>query len=226
MPTLYLDLDGTLIDVSERYYRIYREIVLAIGGNPLEKSEYWRLKRQAVSESELLSQVTPLEGAIELLALRAKKLESAEYLKYDQLVPGALEAMKSLKTRAKLVLVTLRNVVTELRQQLQTLGLFSFFDQILSPDEHVDDHAMSKATLISASSEFRTQGSVIVGDSEADILAGKLLGIKSIAVLSGIRDREILARYSPEHIIESLAALPMLLSTISGNDLFNEIHID
>ena len=221
--TLYLDLDGTLIDVSERYYRIYEEIILSVEGNPLEKSEYWRLKRQAVPESELLSQLRPFEESSDLLALRAEKLEAAEYLKYDQLVPGALATLNFLKGRAQLVLVTLRKAVTELEQQLQTLGLSSFFDRVLCANQRVNDHTMPKATLISENPWFEVEGSLIVGDSEADILAGRLLGIKSIAVLSGIREREILVKYEPDYVIDSLAALPPLFDAISANGLSGEI---
>jgi len=216
MMTFYLDLDGTLIDVSERYYRIYREMVLAGGGNPLKKSEYWRLRRQGISESELLSQLVPSKVYSELLASRAKKLETLEYLKYDQLVPGALETIEFLKARARLILVTLRNAAMELMHQLQTLGLGSLFELVLFPTQHIDDHAKSKATLISGNPWFKAENSMIIGDSEADILAGKMLNIKSIAVLSGIREREILVRYKPDYIIDSLAALPTLLSAISG----------
>jgi phosphoglycolate phosphatase-like HAD superfamily hydrolase len=225
MTTLYLDLDGTIIDVSERYYRIYEEIALSIKGNPLEKSEYWKLRRQAVPESELLSQLRPFDESSDLLALRAEKLEATEYLKYDQLVPGALEALNFLKARAQLVLVTLRKAITELEQQLQTLGLSSFFDQVLCANQRIDDNAIPKATLISENPWFKIEGSLIVGDSEADILAGKLLGIKSIAVLSGIRGREILVGYEPDYVIDSLAALPPLFGAISANGLSGEIDV-
>jgi phosphoglycolate phosphatase-like HAD superfamily hydrolase len=225
MTTLYLDLDGTLIDVSDRYYRIYKEVVLSIEGNPLEKSEYWGLRRQGVPESKLFSQLRPFKESSDLLVLRSKKLEAAEYLKYDQLVPGALETLNFLKARAQLVLVTLRKAVTELRQQLQTLGLSSFFDQVLYPNQRVDDHATSKAALISQNPWFKIKGSLIVGDSEADILAGRLLSIKSIAVLSGIREREVLVRYEPDYIIDSLAGLPALFGAISANDFSSEIDV-
>jgi len=225
MTTLYLDLDGTLIDVSERYYRIYEELVLSAEGDPLEKSEYWRLRRQGVPESELLGELRTSEESSDLLALRTAKLEAAEYLKYDQVVPGALETLRSLKDRAQLVLVTLRKAITELEQQLQTLGLSPYFDQVLCASERVDSNSVPKATLISENPWFKVEGSLIVGDSEADILAGRLLGIKSIAVLSGIREREILVRYEPDYIIDSLAALPRLFGAIGANGLSGEVDV-
>lgn len=212
--TLYLDFDGTLIDVSERYYRIYREMALLLGNNPLEKAEYWKLRRQGISEFEILSQLGPIEESSALLALRANKLETARYLRYDKLIPGVLEAIRFLKSRAQLVLVTLRNDAMELRRQLQTLGLFSSFDQILDHNQHIDDRAMCKESLISENPKFKIEGSVIVGDSEADILAGKRLDIKSIAVLSGIRNREVLVKYNPDYIIHSVSALPPLFNKL------------
>ena len=40
MKTVAFDLDGTLIDVSERDYRIYSDILLKLGYNPIVKKEY------------------------------------------------------------------------------------------------------------------------------------------------------------------------------------------
>ena len=217
--TVYLDLDGTLIDVSERYYRIYKELALSTEGNPLQKAEYWRLKRKAVSESELFSQMGLFEESADLLALRAEKLEAAEYLKYDQLISATLETLNFLKARAQLVLVTLRKDGTKLEQQLQGLGLSSFFRHTLCANQPIDSHAIPKATLISEKPWFKIKGSLIIGDSEGDISAGKVLGIKTIAVLSGIREREILVRYEPDYIIDNLAALPPLFDNISANSL-------
>ena len=43
--------------------------------------------------------------------------------------------------------------------------------------------------------------------------AGKSLGIKTVAVLSGIRNRERLAEEHPDFIVEDIRALPQIMNT-------------
>ena len=52
---------------------------------------------------------------------------------------------------------------------------------------------------------------VVVGDSVADIKAGKTAGIKTVAVLSGIFSREELESEKPDLILKSVNKLPDFL---------------
>jgi phosphoglycolate phosphatase-like HAD superfamily hydrolase len=49
---------------------------------------------------------------------------------------------------------------------------------------------------------------VVVGDSVADIRAGKNGGARTVGVLSGIFSRQELERENPDLIIESVKELP------------------
>ena len=51
----------------------------------------------------------------------------------------------------------------------------------------------------------------MVGDTEADILMAKKLGLTSIAVSSGIRSRNFLANLDPDYIITGVEKLPQLM---------------
>ena len=57
----------------------------------------------------------------------------------------------------------------------------------------------------------RDNKSAIIGDTEMDILVGKNLEILSIAVLSGIRNKEKLDAYKPDYIIEDISYLSKIL---------------
>jgi phosphoglycolate phosphatase-like HAD superfamily hydrolase len=48
---------------------------------------------------------------------------------------------------------------------------------------------------------------LIVGDTEVDIRAGKAVRIKTVAVLSGIRDRAALEAEAPDAIVSDLHGL-------------------
>ena len=49
---------------------------------------------------------------------------------------------------------------------------------------------------------------MIIGDTEADIITGKNLGLYSIGVLSGIRSEDFLKKLNPDLIIKSIKDFP------------------
>ncbi len=52
---LFFDLDGTLIDISEKYYRVYNDILTEAGFSTIGKKEYWDAKRHKVPEDQILA---------------------------------------------------------------------------------------------------------------------------------------------------------------------------
>ena len=59
----------------------------------------------------------------------------------------------------------------------------------------------------------------MIGDTEADIIAGNELSIKTIAVLNGIRTREFLLKSDPNFICKSIKDLlnPELVKILFGD---------
>ena len=114
-----------------------------------------------------------------------------------------------------LVIVTARACRPLLLEQLDRLGLTPFFHEVLSvpAGRHVDEQ---KAELIRdylARHTREAAGSWMVGDTEADVLAGRLVGLRTVAVLSGIRDRDLLLRANPDHLVADIRELPLLVGT-------------
>ena len=48
---------------------------------------------------------------------------------------------------------------------------------------------------------------IVIGDTETDIIAGNELGLKTIAVLNGIRTKELLLKSNPDFICNSVEDL-------------------
>ena len=61
--TIFFDLDGPLIDVSNKYYAVYSYILAKYGFKTLPMSLYWQMKKEKRSIGEILSDT----GAGELL---------------------------------------------------------------------------------------------------------------------------------------------------------------
>ena len=184
---------------------------MLLSGKPLSKDMYWRLirireKRRKILEKSSIVKVKHCEK------LFSEKIESLKYLKYDKVAFGAVETLKTLRKNNQLSLVTLRNLLVNLHEELRLLNLGLLFDEILvNTNIHERKGLILKAKLVKNSAFFDKINSSIIGDTEVDICAGKMLGIKTIAVSSGMRTKAVLLAEKPDFIIKSITRLPKII---------------
>jgi len=211
----FCDLDGTLIDVAPRHYRVYAEVTQVLGGEPLEQQTYWARKRQKTRWPELLH-ASKLASDVEqdFLARFIDKIEAPAYLEQDALFPGARDALELLAERAtERYLVSLRRQPTRLMAQLERLDVMQFFTDVLSG--HSDnDGSDVKIELIGGKLTPPHRAAIVIGDTEADIAAGKHLGLTTVAVTSGIRDDAFLRALEPDYLLDSVGQLASVLAAI------------
>jgi len=204
-----IDLDGPILDVSERYYRVYSDTINLIGMAPLNKESYWRLKRSRVSESEILARsgTADTDSIKEYLDARAKRIESAEYLLFDHLWPGTRDTLRVLRSRRALVLVTMRKSRELLDRQLDGLKVLDAFDCILAAGAApaADDHGQQKAQMVRDCYRKEDFAGWFVGDTELDIQSGRLLGLRTAAITFGIRNVDHLSAVLPDVLLHSPA---------------------
>lgn len=218
MPMLRLitDCDGPIMDVSERYYQVYKYCLEQVKFpeqelNILSKPEFWQRKRGKVPEMQIgLDSGLTAEQAQEFTAIRQKTVHSQPYLPYDLPLTGVENILQGILDRGiDLVLMTMRRE-SELDEALERNNLTHFFpedrryclgnDYVKTGDTNDKPLLMERAMV-----ELPPADAVwMVGDTEADILAAQKVGIPAIAVLSGIRDREQLEHYQPDFIVENL----------------------
>jgi phosphoglycolate phosphatase len=215
---IFFDLDGPLLDVSERYQILHRDLLDGTGVTPLTPDVYWQCKRQRCPEAAILKELGVSELEASYSRRRLELIEIDGYLAHDRLWPWTSPVLTILTARYTLILVTVRSNREALERQLTRLNLRRFFKAVLSESatEPVD---MQKAQLIRhylSQQELPTRGSWIIGDTEADIGAGQLLGLTTVAVRCGIRDDEHLARMNPTYLIDDIRALPDLMSRKDG----------
>lgn len=202
----FLDFDGTLIDVSEKYYRTYCDILQLHHCKVIDKYLYWELKRSKKSEKEIHA-IT--EAIIPDFAVtRRNIIETDGYQQFDKLLPGVKDFLKSLKSGSKIILVTLRHSHNQVLKQLETFGIQDYFDEVLSSGEETDPKWQIKQRLINRyfNQNAFTEG-VFIGDTETDILAGKSFNFKTIAVLSGMRNYDFLMKVKPDSIVPSIDSI-------------------
>jgi phosphoglycolate phosphatase len=208
--TVFLDLDGPVINCAERNYQVHRTLVEEMGGfMTLDRASLWKLKRGGRSSVELLKLTSGPTVEADKFKLRwLAEIEAPRWLELDTLHPGALSTLELLAERFRIVLVTLRQQRSHLVAQLGQLGFTRLFPTVLSDSPAAGPGWETKRRLI-AQSGFKPFG-VMVGDTEADIRAGKLVGLGTIGITCGIRDEAQLRKENPDVIADTLTNLQRL----------------
>lgn len=209
LATIYVDLDGTVLDISEKYWRLHDHLSDALGDPALERKIFWRMKRHGAGIAKMWKDVPP-ESHAQYDAEFVRLIEEPEYLRFDIPHEGATEALRQLSKDYRLVLATMRRNPHSLVPQLRDLGIHSLFGAVLH-SALLAAGVSGKDMLIRRDTLFVAGSSMVVGDTEGEIEAGKRLGIPSVVVLNGLRDRATLAPWEPTHVIDSLRDLPRLL---------------
>lgn len=226
MLRLITDFDGPIMDVSERYYRVYQYCLAQVQRpnqrlSVLSKEAFWQLKRSRTPEREI-GQRSGLEDEQSQIfsQLRKATVHTLPYLSYDQPLPRAIATLEKLQALGiDLVVMTMRRV-SELDEALERNNLGRFFASdrryCLSNDYVKTADTKDKPLLMArAMTELPpVQACWMVGDTEADILAAQSQQIPIIAVLSGIRDRQQLEQYQPNFIVNNLKEAVDLVLTM------------
>jgi phosphoglycolate phosphatase-like HAD superfamily hydrolase len=227
MLRLITDFDGPIMDVSERYYRVY-QFCLETNKRPeqtvreLTKAEFWDLKRARVPERQI-GMMSGLDEAqaIKFASLRRQTVHTLSYLVYDRLIPDAVSTLEKIQAQGiDLVVMTMRRV-RELEMAFKQYDLERFFPKdrcYCLSDNYIKTSDVEDKPLLmeKALKELPPACDVwMVGDTEADIIAAKTHNVKVIGVLSGIRDRDRLEEYQPNSIANNLTeAVEILTSAI------------
>lgn len=224
--TVFCDFDGPILDVSERYYQTYRLALDEVHGqssdsatlvHQLTKEQFWQMKQNRVPDAEIAmrSGLQP-EQIDRFLARVAQIVNQPALLHQDELQPGVRWALAFLHTQgAKLVLVTLR-CQQQATQILQNYGLAHLFTQIVGSQDdqaayqNLADHKTRLLAIAAQSSLPAPRPGTphstawMVGDTEADVLAGQALNIPTVALTCGIRSKRYLQKFNPTRIHSDL----------------------
>ena len=219
--TLFCDFDGPIVDVSERYYStyqiglaelqsVYRAAGVTLPVRILSKEQFWSMKQERTPDAEIAMR-SGLQGQqIDQFMQRVNRIVNEPALLHqDQLQPGVRWALALLHAqRVRLVLVTLRCQI-QATQMLQSYGLDHVFSEIWGTQDasaaysNQSDHKtqlLEKAIANLSWVNHSPAHAWMIGDTEADILAGKAMSIPTIAVSCGIRSHSYLQKLQPTRI--------------------------
>ncbi|MEP6519902.1 HAD family hydrolase [Microcoleus vaginatus] len=217
MLRLITDFDGPIMDVSDRYYRVYQYCLAETkrSGQPvreLPKAEFWDLKRARVPETEIgILSGLDADQARDFAQTRRQTVHTLPYMIYDQPVSNVLETLEKVqRAGVDLAVMTMRRV-RELDEAFNRCNLGQFFPEnrrYCLPNDYVKTGDVKDKPLLMARALAElppASDTWMVGDTEADIVAAKTHGVKVIGVLCGIRDRTQLEMHQPDLIANNLS---------------------
>jgi phosphoglycolate phosphatase len=224
--TVFCDFDGPIVDVSDRYYSTYHQALtdtaqfysnsptprlintdLQLNLTTLTKDQFWQMKQNRTPDREIASQSGLRDEQIGFFLRRVEEIVNCvDLLHQDKLQPGVTWALGLLKSQGcKLILVTLRDR-DEAIKILEKYGLRQLFTGIYgtaSRDAAYQNYAEVKTKLLQRaihehqSIPISADRGWMIGDTEADVMAGKAAGISTIALTCGIRSYSQLSQLDP-----------------------------
>ena len=204
---ILFDLDGTLVDSKQAYIEAARTTFQALGQEPPTIGSALQIPKR-------LEQNQPLEDLIgnskaQFLDIYLKTFYDITETKTEPM-PNINKTLETLQNRAKLALITMRNVPsTAITKELENFGLARYFVYIVTArDTHKPKPSPEALVRTLKAMNVQVCECLIVGDSPSDIRAGKAGGAKTVAVTSGLYTKEELANLNPDLILKDANQLP------------------
>lgn len=188
---IFIDLDGTILDVRKRHILLYQQLCEQLTINIISDKLYWDKKREKLLPNEIY-----VKGLQEKYTeLFRNKCEDVDLLNLDVIYEGLYPLLQQYSKKYNLVVCTKRHSRKNLINQLEKLNIYKLFTQVINTNS-------SKVQAITQ--HGYTKDDWIIGDTEEDISTAKILVLKSIAVTWGLRSKNFLMKHKPNLCIDSV----------------------
>ncbi|MEM2840641.1 MAG: HAD family hydrolase [Candidatus Bathyarchaeia archaeon] len=218
---VFLDLDGTLVEFCIDYVGARSEALGLLERYGLPESlgltvrdsifymdrevKRYMLKR---GEPRLYGEIhSRLEAILDRYELRAAEV--------TRLLPNVRETLRELRGMGLRLILFTADGDKAMNAIVDRTGIRDFFDLLISRGSSMDvkphPRHVSEAVALSGS---KPEESILVGDSVADIISGKIINAITVGVLTGLGSREQLVEAEADYVIESVADLPPIIKRV------------
>jgi len=218
LEAVIFDLDGTLLDSIDVYYKIVNAALSRFG---LPRASVDVMREAAKDDGFDWEMVLPESNEVKRSSLVTQiqpvlqELYGPMFEREAKPVPGMKEAVESLAAAGmKLGIVTStqkENMGFKLKQLSQNGTLDHFRAIVTSSDVLFKKPAPDPMIECCRQLDVTMENAVYVGDSRSDMRAGRSAGMMTIAVLSGFDGFDALCREMPDSVIDSVADLKTVI---------------
>lgn len=203
-PVYLFDIDGTLLDSAEDICGAVGQ-VLRETGREVPEFEFLKgyIGRHLIDLFvDLFPHYSPEQ--IEALIANYRACYPARGHRMTRIFPGVQEALAQIGGRK--ATATTKGTPTT-RAMLEQFGLLHFFDHVQGTDGFPCKPAPDVILTALAALGAEPGDCLMVGDSAADMEAGRRAGVKICAVSYGYGKRADMARFAPDFRVDDLRAL-------------------
>jgi len=206
------DLDGTILDSIDTYWYAFNAAVATFKLQPVNKERLLVLMSQGANLAEILCSFYPtlrLETGSNMVE-RIKAEIRKQYLVHGgdevRLTSGTQELLRLLRLRGlKIGIVTSRAIPPGRQwEELEKLQVAHFFDAMVTGAEAPRKPAPDTIIECLKRLKLLPEEAIFVGDSQADMMAAKAAGLRTVAVTTGVSHKEVLLEESPDFIFNNL----------------------
>lgn len=178
-----IDLDGTILDSTQRHTVVLKDILLDLNQN-ISLQDYLEYKREGFNtESYLIHKGINTDFAKIISKKWMQLIEKESYLNLDNLYFDSLPFLEKSFTDFDLILITARNNSAMAFSQIKKLGINKYFKYIFV----VNNGAKSSASKVDILRTYNPL--VIIGDTEVDYETAVSLNIKFHGLNRGFRSK-------------------------------------
>lgn len=228
LTAVVFDFDGTLLDIEEPLQKSIKEVLdekkldydmentLKEIGALLESLQGYPLPKIVLQSYDLFRHISAFDSLTFLKALGVGTKIFSRYLTYAEeeakIFPGVENLLKKLKKNYDLFVLS-HNQTKTILEHLEKEELKNFFTGVYGADkipaQKPDPQALEP--ILQNYDSFERDKFVMVGDMPSDIEAAKKAGFKTIAIASGISNKDLLKEYNPDLLLDSMDDLLELL---------------
>ncbi|MFA5879844.1 MAG: HAD family hydrolase [Candidatus Margulisiibacteriota bacterium] len=199
------DLDGTIIFSHEDVLASLENAYKALG-IPFIIKNFKELIGPPLKDVILKISPDLNEDQISTLITAFKNdYDSSEYKK-TFLIPDIKELLTSLKENKFRIFIVTNKRLRPAQRILKTLGIFDFFEEIISPDFE-KNRVLKKVAMIKLlldKHKFLSQETVMIGDTDQDVYAARDNGVLSIGLLNGYGDEASIRQSQPTFVAQNI----------------------
>jgi len=208
------DTDGTLIDTTKRFFTVFNRMLQKHGKKPLNwKNFYMRYCNDTLDDI-----VAPKKAKDRGEFLHRFWIEFLSEYRFihadgDALIHGVDKVLKKISDKGALIAVTTSCIVPpdKLGRELSKYNIRKFANAVVTGADVMkalnEGHHFSKKEIFELAMKklgVAPRDCVVVGDYWSDIKAGKELGAKTVAVLSGSMELDTFEKLKPDAIIDGV----------------------
>jgi phosphoglycolate phosphatase len=210
---IVFDTDGTLIDTTKRFFVVFNRTLQKHGKKPLDWKNFYRRYCKDTLDDIVGGKKKDREEFLHRFWIEFLSEYRFIHVDGDALIHGVDKVLKRIAEKGALIAITTSCIVpsNRLGRELSKYDIRKFANAIVTGADVVkalnEGHHFSKKEIFELAMKklgVAPHDCVVAGDYWSDIKAGKELGAKTVAVLSGSMELDTFKKLKPDAIIDSV----------------------